>query len=167
MTTTLKLEIMNVLITESAIFWNGFIIQKLYRGYFTIMRTKVIAQVTCRFVWGNSSHQPFSCKSKVTQWIAKMYRGTSFLGTPHTKSHRIHEVTWSSIILGSKLRREDLQTVVDKVITSIASWKGRLLSYARRLTWLKACLASIPIYHWALHVLANSSPHHGNVPLEH
>lgn len=46
----------------------------------------------------------------------------------------------------SKLRKEDLQPVIDKIIKRIAGWKGRLLSYAGRLTLLKACLASIPIY---------------------
>jgi hypothetical protein len=45
-----------------------------------------------------------------------------------------------------KLRREDLQPIVDKVMKRIAGWKGRLLSYGARLTLLKACLASIPIY---------------------
>lgn len=46
----------------------------------------------------------------------------------------------------SKLRRVDLQPMVDKLIKRIAGWRGRLLSYARRLTLLRACLASIPIY---------------------
>jgi hypothetical protein len=46
----------------------------------------------------------------------------------------------------SKLRRVDLQPVIDKVIKRIAGWRGRLLSYAGRLTLLRACLASIPIY---------------------
>ena len=46
----------------------------------------------------------------------------------------------------SKLRREDLQPVIDKIVKRIAGWKGRLLSYAGRLTLLKSCLASIPIY---------------------
>jgi hypothetical protein len=45
-----------------------------------------------------------------------------------------------------KLSREDIQPVVDKVINRIPGWKGRLLSYTARLTFLKACLASIPIY---------------------
>jgi hypothetical protein len=45
-----------------------------------------------------------------------------------------------------KLKREDIQPVVDKVIDMIPSWQGRLISYAARLTLLKACLASIPIY---------------------
>jgi hypothetical protein len=46
----------------------------------------------------------------------------------------------------NKLRREDIQPLVDKIIKRIASWKGRLLSYGARLTLLRACLASIPIY---------------------
>lgn len=47
----------------------------------------------------------------------------------------------------TNLRREDLQPIVDKIIKRIAGWKARLLSYASRLTLLKACLASIPISH--------------------
>jgi hypothetical protein len=46
----------------------------------------------------------------------------------------------------TKLKREDLQPVIDKIIKRIAGWKGRLLSYAGRLVLLKSCLASIPIY---------------------
>jgi hypothetical protein len=39
-----------------------------------------------------------------------------------------------------KLRREDLQPVVDKIMKKIASWRGKLLSHAARLTLIKACL---------------------------
>ena len=46
----------------------------------------------------------------------------------------------------AKLRREDIQPVVDKILKQVAGWKGRLLSYGGKLTLLKACLASIPIY---------------------
>jgi hypothetical protein len=35
-----------------------------------------------------------------------------------------------------KLRREDIQPVVDKVIDRIPDWQGRLLSYAARATLL-------------------------------
>jgi hypothetical protein len=45
-----------------------------------------------------------------------------------------------------KLRREDIQPIVDKVINRIPGWKGRLLSYGARLVLLRACLASILIY---------------------
>lgn len=46
----------------------------------------------------------------------------------------------------AKLRREDLQPIIDKIVKRIAGWRGRLLSYAGRPTLLKTCLASIPIY---------------------
>jgi hypothetical protein len=45
-----------------------------------------------------------------------------------------------------KLRREDIQPIVDKIIKRVAGWKGKLSSYGARLTLLRACLASIPIY---------------------
>jgi hypothetical protein len=45
-----------------------------------------------------------------------------------------------------KLRREDIQPIVDRVLSRISGWKGRLLSYGARLILLKTCLASIPIY---------------------
>jgi hypothetical protein len=37
-----------------------------------------------------------------------------------------------------KLRREDIQPIVDKILTRISGWKGRLLSYGARLVLLKA-----------------------------
>lgn len=46
----------------------------------------------------------------------------------------------------SKLRTEDIQPIVDKIIKRIAGWRGRHLSYGGRLTLIKACLASIPTY---------------------
>jgi hypothetical protein len=45
-----------------------------------------------------------------------------------------------------KLRREDIQPVVDKIIKRITGWQDRLMSYGARLELLKACIASIPIY---------------------
>jgi hypothetical protein len=45
-----------------------------------------------------------------------------------------------------KLRREDTQPIVGKIIKRIEGWKGILLSYGARLTLLKACLASITVY---------------------
>jgi hypothetical protein len=38
-----------------------------------------------------------------------------------------------------KLRREDIQPIVDKVINRIPGWKDRLLSYKARLILLKTC----------------------------
>ena len=46
----------------------------------------------------------------------------------------------------TNLKREDIQPVVDKLIKRIAGWRGKLLSPVGKLTLLKSCLASIPIY---------------------
>lgn len=45
-----------------------------------------------------------------------------------------------------KLRREDLQPLVDALLARMASWRGKLLSLLGRVTLVKTCLASIPIY---------------------
>jgi hypothetical protein len=45
-----------------------------------------------------------------------------------------------------KLRREDLQPLIDKIIKRIAGWRGKLLTQARRIVLIKTCLASIPVY---------------------
>jgi hypothetical protein len=45
-----------------------------------------------------------------------------------------------------KLRKEDIQPLVDKIIKRIAGWNGRLMSYGAKLALLRVCLASIPIY---------------------
>jgi hypothetical protein len=67
----------------------------------------------------------------------------------------------------TKLRRVDLQQVIDKIIKRIAGWRGRLLSYAGRLMLLRACLASIPIYllsiikfpRWAINMITSQMGH--------
>ena len=45
-----------------------------------------------------------------------------------------------------KLRREDVQPLVDKILKRVASWRGRLLSSAARVILVRTCLASIPVY---------------------
>jgi hypothetical protein len=45
-----------------------------------------------------------------------------------------------------KLRKEDLQPVIDKVIKKGGGWRGKLLSYKAKIILIKACLASIPNY---------------------
>jgi hypothetical protein len=45
-----------------------------------------------------------------------------------------------------KLRRADLQPLIDKILKRIAGWRGKLLSYAARVLLIRTCLASIPIY---------------------
>jgi hypothetical protein len=60
-----------------------------------------------------------------------------------------------------KLRREDVQPLVDKILKKIASWRGKLLSHAAKLTLIRSCLASILVYllsfikfpKWAIKIL--------------
>jgi hypothetical protein len=46
----------------------------------------------------------------------------------------------------SKLRREDLQPLVDKILKKIARWRGKLLTQVGRLILIKTCLISILVY---------------------
>lgn len=67
----------------------------------------------------------------------------------------------------SKLRKEDLQPVIDKIIKRVAGWRGRLFSYGGRIILIRACLASIPIYllsvikfpSWAIHAINSQMAH--------
>jgi hypothetical protein len=45
-----------------------------------------------------------------------------------------------------KLRRENIQSIVDTILNRILGWQDRLMSYEARLELLRACLASIPVY---------------------
>jgi hypothetical protein len=45
-----------------------------------------------------------------------------------------------------KLKREDLQPILDKLLKKMAGWRGRLLAYSSRLVLIKTCLANVPIY---------------------
>jgi hypothetical protein len=66
-----------------------------------------------------------------------------------------------------KLRKEDLQPLIDKIIKRIGGWRGRLLSYAARITLIRSCLASIPIYllsaikfpKWAIRAINSQMAH--------
>jgi hypothetical protein len=46
----------------------------------------------------------------------------------------------------NKLRREDMQPLIDKIIKRIVGWRGKLLTQASRLILIKNYLASIPVY---------------------
>jgi hypothetical protein len=46
----------------------------------------------------------------------------------------------------TKLRREDLQPIIDRIIKKISGWRGKLISYEGKLILIKTCLASIPTY---------------------
>ena len=60
-----------------------------------------------------------------------------------------------------RLRREDLQPLIESIIKRIASWRGRLLSSAAKRILIQSCLASIPVYllsffkfpKWALNLI--------------
>ena len=45
-----------------------------------------------------------------------------------------------------KLRREDIQPIIDRIIKNIAGWLGKHLSYRGKLILLTTCIASIPAY---------------------
>jgi hypothetical protein len=45
-----------------------------------------------------------------------------------------------------KLRREDLQPLIDKIIKKIAGWRGKLLTQADGLILIRICIASIRTY---------------------
>jgi hypothetical protein len=45
-----------------------------------------------------------------------------------------------------KLKRQDLQPILDKLIKRIVGWRGKLLAYSSRLVLIKPCLASVPVY---------------------
>jgi hypothetical protein len=67
----------------------------------------------------------------------------------------------------NKLRRDDLQPLVDKIIKRIAWWRGKLLTQAGRLVLIKTCIASIPIYllslfkfpKWAINLINSLMAH--------
>jgi hypothetical protein len=44
----------------------------------------------------------------------------------------------------AKLRKEDLQPIIDHIIKKISGWRGKLISYEGKPILIKACLASIP-----------------------
>jgi hypothetical protein len=66
-----------------------------------------------------------------------------------------------------KLKREDLQPVVDKLLKRCAGWRGKLLAYSSRLTLIKSYLASIPVYllsfikfpKWAIKLIETQMSH--------
>jgi hypothetical protein len=65
----------------------------------------------------------------------------------------------------NKLRREDIQPLIDKIVKRIAGWRGKLLTQGR-LILIKTCLASIQIYllsfikflRWAIDLINSHMP---------
>jgi hypothetical protein len=54
-----------------------------------------------------------------------------------------------------KVKRNDLQPLIDKINNRLAGWKGKLLSKAGRETLVKAVLSAQPIYHLTVFHLKN------------
>jgi hypothetical protein len=60
-----------------------------------------------------------------------------------------------------KLRREDIQPLVDSILKRVASWRRKLLSHAAKVTLIQSCVASVPVYllsfikfpKWAIKIL--------------
>jgi hypothetical protein len=50
------------------------------------------------------------------------------------------------LIYFEKLKRDDLQHVIDKLIKRAAGWRGKLLAYSSRLELIRSCLSSIHVY---------------------
>ena len=67
----------------------------------------------------------------------------------------------------SKLRKEDLQPIVDKLLKKAAGWRGRLLTHAAKLELVRSVLASIPVYllsvikfpKWAIKLINSQMSH--------
>jgi hypothetical protein len=67
-----------------------------------------------------------------------------------------------------KLKKEDLQSVIDKIIKRAGGWRGRLLSFAAMVQLVKSCLASIQIYllsllkfpAWAIKIINSQMAHY-------
>ena len=45
-----------------------------------------------------------------------------------------------------KLKQEDLQPIINRIIKSISGWFGRFLTYKGKIILLHACVISIPTY---------------------
>jgi hypothetical protein len=46
----------------------------------------------------------------------------------------------------SKLKREDLQPLVDSLLSRMAGWRGKLLSLEAKRILIQTVLSSIPVY---------------------
>jgi hypothetical protein len=46
----------------------------------------------------------------------------------------------------NKLRKENLQPLIESLLKRITGWRGRLLNIAAKRVLIQACLSSIPIY---------------------
>jgi hypothetical protein len=62
-------------------------------------------------------------------------------------SHRKFPIKYLGVPLHfKKLKRDDLQHLINKTLQKIACLRGKLLTYAARVLLVKTCLASIHVY---------------------
>uniref|UniRef100_A0A8I6YIX2 Reverse transcriptase zinc-binding domain-containing protein n=1 Tax=Hordeum vulgare subsp. vulgare TaxID=112509 RepID=A0A8I6YIX2_HORVV len=76
-----------------------------------------------------------------------------------------------------KLRRKDLQPLIDKIIKGISGWLGRYLTFKGKIVLLCACIVSIPAYlmafvkfpKWAINAINSQMAHFlwGNMGDQH
>lgn len=59
-------------------------------------------------------------------------------------------------ILQKRINKETFGDVVEKVSSRLSGWKGRFLSFARRVTLTKAVLSSIPVHTMSTIILPKS-----------
>ena len=76
-----------------------------------------------------------------------------------------------------KLKKEDLQPIIDRIIKGVSGWLGRYLTYKGKIILLCACVISIPAYlmyvikfpKWAINVINSQMAHFfwGNLGDQH
>jgi hypothetical protein len=144
--------------------WINWVMRLMKRGSLSIRLNEEYADDTLLFLEHNyiaASHLKWllMCLEKLLGMNINYHKSDV---TPLTLLRRKARITYSRIFccnLGEfpfkylgvplhydKLRKEDIQPLVDKIRKGIVGWKGRLLSYRAKLALPRACLASIPIY---------------------
>ncbi|XP_028056846.1 uncharacterized protein LOC114260849 [Camellia sinensis] len=69
-----------------------------------------------------------------------------FVSVLHCHSQKL-PITYLGIPLGANPRRKSTwKLVIEKIKKKLASWKGKMLSFASRITLIKAVLSSLPSY---------------------
>lgn len=102
----------------------------------------------------------FDCFSKASCLKINIFKSRAFFsaGTPQAKINRLTSLTGirstTSLdkylgfpILKWRAKRSDFLFIIDKMQSSLASWKSKLLNKAGRLTLASSVLSSIPSYY--------------------
>lgn len=75
--------------------------------------------------------------------------------------------TWGVPLHFDKLRREDHQPIIDRIIRNISGWMGRTFCYRGELILSSACIVRVPAYlmaiiklpKWAINVINSQMAH--------